>query len=313
VTFPVDDILLGPASFGPRKGTEGIIWHTTEGTDASRASAVSTANWQKSNPGSYGWIIYDGGLLLTVPYLEASGGVNPASLSWAPFRFPFLRALLSSAAYADPNAYLVNVAFSGKTAVFRDVGMPQNMIDTAVQLTRWIEAQPWSRTPLVHSGHMHWQQNRSDPSQVVLDRIAAAYAPPQVDDMPSLTNYALERITIGVNANIRSAPTLAGAPVFQTTAESEATRVGTITNGEDAEWSVYYHPGRKQWLYTAKQNVVKVEPLPVQTVEIIKEVPGDCSVQDAKLAKAADAVVALRGANKAESVAIEALATVVNG
>lgn len=177
MTFPTNDILLGPAFFGPRKGSEGIIWHTTESADASRASAVGTAIWQKTNPGSYNFIIYDGGLLLTVPYLEASGGVNPASSAWAPGRFPFLRASLSAAAYADPNAYLLNVAFSGKTAVFRDQGIPVNMIETAVALTRWVEAQPWATPRLVHSGHQHWQSNRSDPSQKVLDLIARLYAP----------------------------------------------------------------------------------------------------------------------------------------
>lgn len=177
MTFPTNDILLGPASFGPRKGTEGIIWHTTEAADASRNSAVQTATWQKTNPGSYGWIIYDGGLLLTVPYRSASGGVNPASASWAPGRFPFLAANLSPAAYRDPNAFLLNVAFSGKTAVFRDQGMPPNMVETAVALTRWVEAQTWAADRLAHSGHMHWQSNRSDPSQKVLDLIARLYAP----------------------------------------------------------------------------------------------------------------------------------------
>lgn len=170
--FPLDDILLGPASFGKRKGTEGIIWHTTEAADSSRNSAVSTATWQKSNPGSYNFIIYDGGILLTVPYLEASGGVNPASTSWDPGRYSFLRQHLSPQAYADPNAYLLNVAFSGKTAVLRE-SMPRNMVETAVALTRWVEA--WAGT-VVHSGHMHWQRNRSDPSDKVLARIAGLYS-----------------------------------------------------------------------------------------------------------------------------------------
>jgi hypothetical protein len=166
--FPTDDIFLGPASFGRRRGTEGFIWHTTEGADASRGSALATARWQLTNPGSYSWIIYDGGLLLTVPYLEASGGVNPASTSWAPERYPFLKANLSLSAYADPNAFLINVAFSGKTALFRDKGIPANMIETAQRLVEWVEAQDWSARKLVHSGHLHWQRNRSDPSEKVL-------------------------------------------------------------------------------------------------------------------------------------------------
>lgn len=51
------------------------------------------------------------------------------------------------------------------------------------------------------------------------------------------------------------------------------------------------------------------DAVPVPTV--VKEVPGDCSVQDAKLEKVRNAVVALRGANQNESVAIEALGKVV--
>jgi hypothetical protein len=172
VTFPTDDIFLGPASFGLRKGHEGIIWHTTEGAGPSRSAAVATATWQKSNPGSYNWIIYDGGLLLTVPYLEASGGVNPLSSSWAPGRFPWLKSALSAAAYADPNAYLLNVAFSGKTAVFRDQGLPPNMLATAKQLVEWVEAQPWC-SRMVASGHLHWQTNRTDPSLQVLAAITS--------------------------------------------------------------------------------------------------------------------------------------------
>lgn len=177
MTFvPNGDIYLGPATFGARKGTEGIIWHTTEASGFSRAAAVGTAEWQKSNPGSYNWIIYDGGLLLTVAYLEASGGVNPASPAWAPGRYPWLRSMLSPAAYADPNAYLLNVAFSGRTADILAGKMPPNMYETAARLTKWVEEQAWGADNQVFSGHMHWQSNRSDPGQPTIDRILAEYA-----------------------------------------------------------------------------------------------------------------------------------------
>jgi hypothetical protein len=176
MTFPTDDILLGPKSFGPRKGTEGIIWHTTESVAMTRTAAVGTANWQKTNPGSYNWIIYDGGLLLTVPYMEASGGVNPASASWAPGRYPWLKTMLSPAAYADPNAYLLNVAFAGRTADILAGAMPANMYETAAKLTKWVETQTWGKDDAVFSGHMHWQSNRSDPGQPTIDRILTEYA-----------------------------------------------------------------------------------------------------------------------------------------
>lgn len=184
MTFvPNADIYLGPDTFGARKGTAGIIWHTTEAPGFTRAAAVGTAEWQKSNPGSYNWIIYDansagskGGLLLTVPFLEASGGVNPASPAWAPERFPWLKSMLPAAAYADPNLYQLNVAFSGRTADILAGRMPPNMYETAARLTKWVEEQAWGADNLVFSGHLNWQSNRSDPGQPTIDRILAEYA-----------------------------------------------------------------------------------------------------------------------------------------
>ena len=170
MAFPTDELLLGAPAYGRRKGTEGIVFHTTEGADASRTAAVATARWQATpgaTTGSYNFIIYDGGLILTVPYLEASGGLaTGVAPYWQPGRYPFLREQLSPQAYADPNAYLLNVSFSGKTAVFRVQGMPDNMIQTARKLSAWAEA-TFGRK-MFHSGHLHWQTNRSDPSERVM-------------------------------------------------------------------------------------------------------------------------------------------------
>lgn len=175
MTFPANDIYLGPTAFGMRKGHEGIIWHTTEAAGTNRSAAVGTANWQKTNPGSYNFIIYDGGVLLTVPYMEASGGVNPASSAWAPGRFPWLKQLLTPAAYVDPNAYLMNIAFSGKAAELAAGNYPANMIDTAARLVIWFEASAWGKDNAVMSSHANWQSNRSDPGAGVVDRILARY------------------------------------------------------------------------------------------------------------------------------------------
>jgi hypothetical protein len=188
VSFPVDDQLLGPASFGKRKGHEGIIFHTTEASGPSRAHAVGTANWQKTNPGSYGFIVYDNaagslpGLLLTVPYLEASGGVNPASRSWLPK--PWLSKLLTPAAFKDPNAYLMNVAFSGRAMDLAAGKYPPNMIDTAARLLVWFE-DTFSVDAVVCS-HSDWQTNRTDPGAGVVDRILARYT--EVRDMARFTD-----------------------------------------------------------------------------------------------------------------------------
>lgn len=193
MAFPTDDIYLGPKSFGPRKGHEGIIWHTTESSGPSRASAVGTAEWQKSNPGSYNFIIYDGGLLLTVPYLEASGGVNPASASWAPERFPWLKDLHSASAYADPNGYLMNVAFSGKAAELKAGMYPFNMIDTAARLIIWMEDTAWGKDDSVHSAHSDWQSNRSDPGSGVITKILERYTALRVQPPPLTPQQRLAR------------------------------------------------------------------------------------------------------------------------
>lgn len=165
MAFPVDDQFLGPRSFGRLLSYSGIIWHTTEGAGWSRTAALGTARYQLTNPGSYNFIIYDGGLLLTVPYLEASGGINPASASWAPERFPFLKAGLSAAAYSNPTMHHLQVAFSGKTAEINAGRMPANMLQTALRLRDWWETEVAQRQVL-QSGHKHWQSNRSDPGIV---------------------------------------------------------------------------------------------------------------------------------------------------
>jgi len=209
LVFPTDDIYLGPKSFGPRRATVGIVWHTTEVSSTSRAAAVSTANYQKTNPGSYNFVIFDGGILLTVPYLEASGGVNPASAYWAPGRYPWLKQLYSAEAYRDPNAYLLNVAFSGKTSLASQ--MPANMIDTAARLTLWVEQQAWAADDLVFSGHQHWQTNRSDPSEFTIAAILARYAElsaqPAPEPVPVPTRE--ERLAAEVNVLRAAKPTAA--------------------------------------------------------------------------------------------------------
>lgn len=177
MAFPTNDIFLGPTSYGLRGAhgeCDGIIFHTTEGGGVSRESALATAKWQATpgkTTGSYNFIIYDGGILLTVPYLEASGGVNPGSTAWAPERFSFLKTQLPSRAYLNPNEFQMNVAFSGRAAEFAKGNMPDNMITTAAQLVLWAQEQDWSSSLLVISGHQHWQTNRSDPSTPVLNKI----------------------------------------------------------------------------------------------------------------------------------------------
>lgn len=195
--FPLDDIYPGvgvpgakhPQTFGLRMDLGGgldcnhAIGHTTEYSSGlagfSRDAAIACARDQSNGqPGSYNFIIYDkgsagakGGVLLTVPYREAAGGINPFSPEWAPDRYPWLRSLLGAKAYSDPARSGIQFAFSGDTADIIAGRMPDNMWQTAADLIKWIEAQPWAADNLVLSGHLHWQKNRSDPGQTTLDKI----------------------------------------------------------------------------------------------------------------------------------------------
>lgn len=180
------EIRLGPRSWGTRPGTRGAILHTTEYPTAGRADAerciadqskrTATGGW--AQPGSYGWILYDGGAFLSVPYLEGAGGINPASSAWAPDRYPWLRQLLGAEAYADPTMWHLQLAISGRAvdllaALQLGRSWMHRIIDNAARIITWAELQPWAADNLVVSGHLHWQANRSDPGQPIIDAIVA--------------------------------------------------------------------------------------------------------------------------------------------
>ena len=205
MAFPTDDIVLGPRTYGLRKGHEGVVLHTTEGSGPSRAAAVATAQMQSpggslyAGGGSYNFIIYDGGVLLTVPFMESAGSLtlkrtNPP---WAPK--PWLKDMLSPAAYSDPNAYLMAVCFSGKAADLAAGKYPANMIDSAARLIRWFEQQSWAPDNAIVMGHADWQSDKSDPGAGVVDRVLARYAeivnpPPPPPDYKAL--YEAEKVKL---------------------------------------------------------------------------------------------------------------------
>ena len=177
--FPVDDILLGPDSFGRLHRLDMLIGHTGEEPGFSRDYAVKTTIWQRTNPGSYSFRIYDstsagskGGILLTVPYLEASGGINPSSTYWAPERFPFLAAELAKAGpcpvpgcpgpYRNPTMHAGQISFTGRTADL-ETKAPANYVPDANRLIEWYDGLSIrGPAPLVLVMHAHWQRNRSD-------------------------------------------------------------------------------------------------------------------------------------------------------
>jgi hypothetical protein len=297
--------------FGPRKGSGLVILHTTEG-DGSKvtvADALALAKWQDADDvaGSYNRLIAVDGVVSTVPDDHAAGGVNPFSPYFKPV--PWLYQMLPAAKVNDPNAYALQLSFMGRRATHDANGWPPSMIDYAARSI--IEEEQRIGGPVVVANHSEFQPgNRTDAGPIATDLVMKRYAelskPSVVDDMPQLTTYALERITLDYNANIRNAPTATDSFEFRTATTGErstAIRVGTVVNAEDT-WSVWYHEGRRKWLYTVAQNVVKVEPIP-QTVEVIKEVPGDCS---AAIAAAVDPLTERIRRGKEAAVQIGAVA-----
>jgi hypothetical protein len=185
MAFPTDEIIWGPPAYGPRKGTEMVVFHTTEGSGPSRESALGTIKLQSpggslyAGGGSYHWYIYDGGLIQCVGYTDSAGSLTanhtpPPAGVWAPK--DWVKGFLSPAAQADTNAYVIAVAFSGKAADLAAGKYPASMIDTAARLVRWIEQQSWAPDNIPVAGHADFQTNRSDPGAGVVDKILARYA-----------------------------------------------------------------------------------------------------------------------------------------
>ena len=194
--FPLDDIQLGAPAYGRRQSTTGVAFHSTESTGQDLQTAKNTALWQttpgNSQGGSYNFLIGTDGILLSVPYLEASGGIAPQTNRVPRERYPWIPALIGEAAFADPNAHLVNVALSGRTIDFMNNGYPPEMVDQAARLVVWIEEQDWANDDLGLVGHYHFNSNRTDPGIHFIPLVLARYAeltgaPPTIPEPPTPT------------------------------------------------------------------------------------------------------------------------------
>lgn len=184
--FPDYTLHLGPPVYGVRKGTVGVCFHTTEAPGQTVADAISTARWQStdgnSKGGSYNFILGRDGAILTVPFLDIAGGINPTQNRHNRSTFPFLPGLIGEAAFRDPNAYLLQVALSGRTADFMANGYPAGMVDQAARIVLWAERSSWGADNLALVAHYQFSTQRSDPGtkfiQLVLDRYAQLVAEP---------------------------------------------------------------------------------------------------------------------------------------
>jgi len=187
MTFPTDHIKLGPHAYGRRPATYGVCFHTTEFADTSMAQALNCIRDQSpggslfEDGGSYNFILTNEGPVLSVPFLEASGGLStnhnpPPQGHWGPERYPWLAQMLRTSAMDDPNNFLLQIAVSGRTARLLDDPAINRIVDDAARLLVWAEKQPQMSDNLVVMGHLNWQTNRSDPGQGFIDRVMARYA-----------------------------------------------------------------------------------------------------------------------------------------
>jgi hypothetical protein len=211
VPFPTDHIVLGPQTYGIRPRTFGVVIHTTEGPNSSLEAGLETIRMQSpggslfAEGGSYHFILTDAGPILSVPFLEAAGGISgdhtPPSQGgvWAPDRFPWLRQMLPLEAYLDPNNYLLQISVSGRTGDLQDYPNIQDLARDAARIIAWGEDQPEFDSNLVVMGHLNWQTDRSDPSQWFIDQVMARYAdvkPPPRGMAPSPTGPKSRRALV---------------------------------------------------------------------------------------------------------------------
>lgn len=262
MSFPVDDIVLGPRSWGLLHRLDGMIWHTGEESGFTRALAVATAEWQTRNPGSYNFRIYDGGVMLNVPYLEASGGVNPGSSAWAPERFPFLARDLAKAGrcpvdgcpgpYRNPTMHHLQVSFVGRTADLEAGRAPASYVPDARRLIAWADTLPnRGPAPLVHSKHAHWQTNRSDPG----DRIFVQLAPAAPEGDMTIRSIITEDWTTGTGE--AGGWFLVGGERKWFTSPERVTSVAelTLADGTDARLVAY---GSGEALVMPRRNLTPI-------------------------------------------------------
>ena len=286
MAFPVDDIVLGPASHGRLHRLDAIFGHTGEEPGFTRDYAVATAIWQRTNPGSYSFRVYDaasagskGGVMLNVPYLEASGGINPASSAWAPERFPWIERELAKAGpcpvrgcagpYRNPTMHAGQISFVGRRDQLDAGKAPANYLPDARRLIAWYETHPLrGPAPLVIVMHGHLQTNRSDWGTWMQSRLAPQEDDVNVDTIIPIVN---RRLKIRARATARTTPAFdPKAPTANaiTVHETDITRIGIayvtgtpLPGNPDATWVLTDRWQRDGGVFYHRQDVIGSEPI----------------------------------------------------
>lgn len=191
--------VYGAPKYGPiGRPPAGLVFHTPENADISLASAIAVARWQATSSnisgGSYhGILAHDATrgttdnpnawvMVRSVPWDQASGGLSTLrDTTWAPDRFPWIKQLITPAAYTDPNRWFHQIALSGKASWYVTNGYPKGAV---IRLAEWVKILEGAYGyDAVLTLHRMWQTNRSDPGPLDLaDKVLAEYerlnAPP---------------------------------------------------------------------------------------------------------------------------------------
>jgi hypothetical protein len=257
--------------FGPRADgfVTGHTWEgktLTVGTVAQFLTPGGPADWQDADHilGSYNLVICSDGVVETVQWDHASGGINPSSAGFNP------RSWLYGVADRDeifnPNYFSLQLCFFVSKAYCDANGWPPQMIDAAARA--WIEEEQRTKRKQTWTQHADFQPppNRFDCGDIATRLIKERYAQLKGSTVADIDTFNLELIRLDAGANIRAAPAsdaeiIAYKPDFAT-----VVRVGT-----KGDWSCYWVKSRNRWGYTlTSANVLSVAPYPA---EIIKEVP----------------------------------------
>lgn len=229
--------VLGAPNYGKLKGFEGDVFHSAENNDPSIEAAVATARWQatsgNTSGGSYHGILgHDDDLgpmskpeawvlVQTVTFGSIAGSIstNRDPKVWRPDRFPRLKAMLSDAAYADPNAYLHALCLGGKAAWWKaklsTAAGRAEVRGALVALAVWVrrlEVQ-YDYDAFLNQ-HRFWQANRSDADggiadldlqlqELVLDEYRARFFPAPVTPPPvTYTQAQLDAAIVKATADL---------------------------------------------------------------------------------------------------------------